>query len=951
MSKKITFLVVVVSLYLAMTVQAANIIFVSDQYDDSGDGIPDDQAWVDLLIAKGYKVDYTMGREPGNGYWQTLDDSKIAKLNAADLVIVSQNTNSGAYDDGEEPTQWNSITTPIILLSTHLARRGRWTWVNSTSMSDLDVPMNVSKPNHPMFAGVTLDENNEFQAMDATVGQILFINNIDIGNGTLIALPAGSDAAWIITWNPGVEFYPSAGQFSGGPRMYFAAGTLGSPGMVGRGEMNLTPEGQKVFLNAVDLYVPSPGTISDVTSPGDPIRGFPDNGNWPGNEAPQFAIDNQSSTKFLHFDGDSEPSGFQITPAGPSIVTELTLVTANDVAGRDPITFELYGSNNSVDEPYELIVSGDIVDFAQESAWPRLTKNKNPILFDNEIAYLHYQLIFPTIRGPVGGAVNSMQIAEVELLGTWIRARTPANGAINIENYVLKWSAGSTYSSYDVHLSTDPTFENSDFVINTKLTQWPVDLEPATTYYWRVDEIQTDGTMFMGSVWSFTTAGPARGLKGKYFRGTNFETLVLTRIDPQIDFDLGSGRPDPLVNADLFSVRWTGEVTAQFSETYTFHTTSDDGVRLWVDGQLLIDNWTDHARTDDTGSVDLVKGQTYSIVMEMYENGGDAVALLRWSSARTPLQLVPVGYMQPQFDVGVISLIDDFDTYTNTSGLTDFWIDGSGIDDNGATISLEGTLVIMGDAMAFQYDNTDGVLVSRASRTFEEPQNWASGGANALSFFVLGDPDNNPSIMYLGVTDGQGNVAEVPIGDPNFVNRDDWIEIIVPLSGLSEAGVNVENIESMSVAITDPAVLVGSDGLIGPGGLIRSSAVRPMQSSNAFCGSNGQVIFDNWTTVINTLFLEEHGWVAGYVYEQSIGDPPIPDAMVTLTDLGSGAIQGVPFKTLSCGFYWLWPPVGQYQVNVDPPDIYVSPAPVTVTVTKGIPGVLVKPTNFSLPLK
>jgi hypothetical protein len=84
-------------------------------------------------------------------------------------------------------------------------------------------------------------------------------------------------------------------------------------------------------------------------------------------------------------------------------------------------------------------------------------------------------------------------------------------------------------------------------------------------------------------------------------------------------------------------------VEAPFTETYTFHTNSDDGVRLWVDGQLLIDNWTDHANTEDRGTIDLIAGGTYNIVMEYYEAGSGAVAELRWSSPQTPRQFIPQG--------------------------------------------------------------------------------------------------------------------------------------------------------------------------------------------------------------------------------------------------------------------------------------------------------------------
>ncbi|MCP4609260.1 MAG: hypothetical protein GY845_11155, partial [Planctomycetes bacterium] len=164
-------------------------------------------------------------------------------------------------------------------------------------------------------------------------------------------------------------------------------------------------------------------TPADVTAAGDAIQGVPNDGDWPGGETPDLAIDDNSATKYLHFKGDFDPdpgtggSGFQVTPSGATVVTGLTLTTANDVPGRDPISFELSGSNDSIDGPFTLIASGDIVDFAQEAEWPRFTMNATPVSFDNDVAYLHYQLIFTAIRGPVGGSVNSMQIAEVELIG------------------------------------------------------------------------------------------------------------------------------------------------------------------------------------------------------------------------------------------------------------------------------------------------------------------------------------------------------------------------------------------------------------------------------------------------------------------------------------------------------------------------------------------------------
>ncbi|MBN1506244.1 MAG: CotH kinase family protein [Sedimentisphaerales bacterium] len=174
------------------------------------------------------------------------------------------------------------------------------------------------------------------------------------------------------------------------------------------------------------LWVGQAATQIDITSPVDFVQGVPNDGDWPGNEAPPLAIDDGTNTKFLHFKGASQPAGFQVTPSiGPTVVTGLTFTTANDAPERDPIAFELAGSNMSVDGPYTAIVSGEIEGFAGATSWPRLTKTTTPITFANTQAYSHYQLLFPRVRD--AASANSMQIAEVEFLGS-VAAVPPPDG-------------------------------------------------------------------------------------------------------------------------------------------------------------------------------------------------------------------------------------------------------------------------------------------------------------------------------------------------------------------------------------------------------------------------------------------------------------------------------------------------------------------------------------------
>ncbi|MHC4534379.1 MAG: LamG-like jellyroll fold domain-containing protein [Planctomycetota bacterium] len=219
----------------------------------------------------------------------------------------------------------------------------------------------------------------------------------------------------------------------------------------------------------------------------------------------------------------------------------------------------------------------------------------------------------------------------------------PADGSKFIDSEIdLSWTAGFGAKLHTVYFG-----DNFDDVNNAaggspqgQATYDPGTLELKKTYYWRVDEFDAF-TTHKGNVWSFTTAGEGGGIKAEFFSGMDFGGLVLTRTDPQVNFNWGNAEPDPAVGFDNFSVRWTGEVEAAFTETYTFYTNTDDGARLWVDGQQLVNDWNDHGATENRGTIDLVAGNTYSIIMEYYENGGGAVAELRWSSPRTPKDLIP----------------------------------------------------------------------------------------------------------------------------------------------------------------------------------------------------------------------------------------------------------------------------------------------------------------------
>ena len=131
------------------------------------------------------------------------------------------------------------------------------------------------------------------------------------------------------------------------------------------------------------------------------------------------------------------------------------------------------------------------------------------------------------------------------------------------------------------------------------------------------------------------------GLSATYFNNVDFTGTAVSRIDSTVNFSWGSGSPATTIGPDTFSARWVGQVEAQFTDTYTFYTRSDDGVRLWVNGRALVNDWTNHGVTENSGRISLVAGRRYDIRMEFYENGGAATARLLWSSASTPKAVVP----------------------------------------------------------------------------------------------------------------------------------------------------------------------------------------------------------------------------------------------------------------------------------------------------------------------
>ena len=146
------------------------------------------------------------------------------------------------------------------------------------------------------------------------------------------------------------------------------------------------------------------------------------------------------------------------------------------------------------------------------------------------------------------------------------------------------------------------------------------------------------------------------GLTGQYYtnasatyaNAVNFNpaNLKLTRTDTNIDFTWGNTSV-PIANNGYYCVRWTGQVQPQYSETYFFVANTDDGVKLWINDQLIIDNWASKSASDLTGSIALQAGVKYNIKMEYFQLTSTAVAHLSWYSASQSKQVIPTSRLYP----------------------------------------------------------------------------------------------------------------------------------------------------------------------------------------------------------------------------------------------------------------------------------------------------------------
>jgi len=340
---------------------------------------------------------------------------------------------------------------------------------------------------------------------------------------------------------------------------------------------------------------------------------------------------------------------------------------------------------------------------------------------------------------------------------------SPADGALAVSLALFQWTKGDTAKLHDVYLGTSPDLTDADRKATHQpltLYYYALGLQPGTTYYWRVDEVEADGvTLHTGNVWSFVAQGTT--------------AYYPTPKDQAGDISVGAPltwmAPAGVVGHHLYlsdSVEAVTQATAD----------ADKGAMT-------------EATFTPTGLESL---KTYYWRVDEAIAGGTTKTGPVWSFTTT----------QP---------VDDFESYTDDEGsrIYETWIDGW-TNSTGSTVGYTAApfaeqKVIHGgkQSMPLDFNNVVSPFYSEAEREFAPTEDWTAGGAGTLILYVRGKSANGSTPVYVRLEDAAKKTATFVHPDPAFAAATKWTQWKIPLSSFE--GVNLAKVKKMCLGAGDNA--------------------------------------------------------------------------------------------------------------------------------------------------
>lgn len=343
----------------------------------------------------------------------------------------------------------------------------------------------------------------------------------------------------------------------------------------------------------------------------------------------------------------------------------------------------------------------------------------------------------------------------------------PADGALDVQFGLLRWKSLDEITRHNVYLGTDPNLTEEDLsgagVIGT--THFHVTpLEPGETYYWRVDEIEPDGTVHTGNVWEFLVQ-PATAYYPSPVDGSN-------TVGPMPDLmwlaGMGVGNQHQVYFSESLEAVEQGAADA------------DKGI-------FEDPNYAPGALTELT---------TYYWRVDEVPLFGDIVPGEVW-------------------DFTTMGITEDFEMYSDLEGEEIFmtWVDGFDDPMNGSLVGYAtsnngtfGETVIVYDgnqSMPMDYNNVDATY-SEATKTFPATRNWTTGGADTLALFIRGQRTNDPAPLYVVIEDSAGRQGKVVHPDETILRNDEWSAWTIPFSAMADDNVNFAAVKSITIGVGDP---------------------------------------------------------------------------------------------------------------------------------------------------